>query len=114
MQRWMFIAVVLLIFFISCKEDKVIKPESILSQPAMIELLMDMHIADAHINLATTPQDSARQLLTGAYQKIFDKHQVTQETFNMSYEWYVTHADELDAIYEKVVIRLQEKKDSLK
>ena len=79
----------------------------------MVNVLVDMHIADAHINLGSTPQDSARLLLTGEYDSILKKHGINQKSFNESHHWYVNNTNELDAIYEKVVNRLEAKKDSL-
>ena len=113
MQRILIVFLLIFITLFSCKDDKVIKPESILSQQKMIHVLIDMHIADAHINLGSTPQDSARLLLTGEYAAIFKKHGIDQKSFNESHKWYVNHTEELDAIYEKVVSRLEAKKDSL-
>ena len=114
MQRVLAILAIVSVTFFSCRESKVIKPESILSQSVMIELFLAMHIADAHINLATTPRDSARLVLTKEYQSIFAKYNIDQKEFNESYQWYAEHSKELDAIYEEIIVRLQEKRDSLK
>ncbi len=79
----------------------------------MIEILMDMHIADAHINLAVTPQDSAKQILTHEYKEIFADHHISQDQFNESYNWYTNHSDQLDAMDEEIVARLEKQKESL-
>ena len=100
------------IVFYSCKEDKVIKPESILSQQKMTNILIEMHLIDAHLNLAIMPQDSIKMMLVNEYGELFEKEGISQSKFNDSYKWYSNHSDELDAIYENIVNALEDKLDS--
>ncbi len=118
---------VLSIFLVSCKTEREkihetqspSKPE--ISEKQMVELLIDIHIADAY--LGNFQKDFTKQCQTklhiskndafkSLYGSLFRKHGVSQKEFYQALRYYSFHQDELISIYERVIDKLNMKKDS--
>ena len=72
----------------------------------MVDVLVDVHIADAIItisNLKTMADTNAIQLY---YADVLKKHQITQNQFEKSLKFYTSKPKEFEIIYEKVSEKL--------
>lgn len=79
-----------------------------LSKEEMIDILVDMHLAQASLDLEKVQGDSMFLGARKYYATIFQLHEVTEEEFYSSFEYYEKHTDEFHEIYEEVVNRLNE------
>ncbi|MCD7714020.1 MAG: DUF4296 domain-containing protein [Prevotella sp.] len=90
--------VILLFLAVGCGERK----KMILSERKMEDVLFDYHLAEGisrHQNA-----DSATQ--AHYFDLVLKKHNVTREEFDSSMVYYMTHADRMYAIYDKLSDRL--------
>lgn len=85
----------------SCKPSK---PEGVLSERKMEDLLYDYHTAQG---LARQMPADSIAFYTRLYQQAaLSKHGLTQADFDHSLEWYERHTDLLSQIYESLAERL--------
>lgn len=79
------------------------RPNNILSQGKMEDVLYDYHIARAMAGNLPPTETYKAQLYIDA---VFKAHGITQAEFNTSLEWYSRNAEEMSKIYENVQKRL--------
>ncbi len=74
----------------------------------MIEILVDLHLAQASLDMDKLEGDSLYQGAQKYYAIIFELHEVTAEEFYSSFDYYEKHTEAFHEIYEEVVNRLTE------
>lgn len=83
------------------------RPDMVLSEDDMIDLLTDIHKSEAIIEMS--PQnyrgDSIKAVVR---QSVFAKHNVTQEEFDSSIVWYGHNVGKYIKIYDGVIARLED------
>ncbi len=98
---------ILLLFVVlhACKGNEP-PPEGILSEEKMVELLVDIHLAEGIKQTGETTLDRTHLQISDMYQAVFDHHGITEEKFRESFEWYARRELLFDRVYEKVIERL--------
>lgn len=104
MQR--LIGFVLLFFTLSSLQHK-FAPE-LLSQNQMVAILVDLELAKAMVGYYTDDEATASQLLDENVHLIYRVYDVTPDTFQKSYQYYLTHLEIMREIYDEVIERLEE------
>jgi hypothetical protein len=109
MKKWAFLFCITLLVA-SCNSILSSKPNGTLSESQMIDLLVDMHLAEASFKMAS---DSTSKLndTTGVRQRfaqVFIKHDVKPDRFNKSLNYYIEHIEDLNKIYSEVIAKLTE------
>lgn len=89
------------------------RPSSVLSSREMRALLIDLHRADAVLQVAgyNYGHDEA---VAKYYQSVLDKHGVTQAQFDSSLVWYTDNPQIFDKIYPRVVAELEKEQQAWK
>lgn len=87
----------LLILFIACSEKL---PDGVVAREKMPELLVDIHLMDAH--MATKPIDSIRKSFFATYETVFQRHGIDSTIFDQSIRYYASRPTELNEIYQEV------------
>jgi hypothetical protein len=86
-----------LLFATSCNQDT--KPEGVLQEDKLSEILVDVHMAEASLQLFNaTKRDS---IARGYYGHIFRIHEVEEAEFYTSMEYYSANSKEMANIYKK-------------
>jgi hypothetical protein len=96
----------LIIFFLlltACiKEEKT--PPNILSQEKMVDVLIDIHIAEAKANrVSLRSYDSIQAYYKKLETDVFKKHQVDSAVYRKSFIYYLDHMKQMDEIYSTVI-----------
>lgn len=79
-------------------------PQNLLSKPKMVDVLVDIHIAEAKANrIQLRSYDSTQAYYRKLEREVFEKHKVDTAVYRMSYKYYMNHMKELDEIYTAVV-----------
>lgn len=100
---------VLLLALVSCYHPK---PEAefdmklVISADSMVTLLTDLHIAEGIISTVKDKPKSSGIMASEYFDFILKKHQISRESYEESIRYYAYHAEEMDKIYEKVIIDL--------
>ncbi|GAA4912560.1 DUF4296 domain-containing protein [Mucilaginibacter defluvii] len=94
----------------SCGDDK---PEGILNEKQMADVLTDVHIANGTMFSVPAIPDSLYKYGLGRYMLVFKQHGTDSAQFTRSYKYYTRDVEKLVAIYDTVNKKLQKKSDSL-
>lgn len=87
---------------IACsRQDK--KPEGILSEQKMVDILIDLHIIEARINSVRIPKDTVKKFFPELEEKLFEKHGVSDSAYYRSYQYYLENVGKMEEIYSAVV-----------
>lgn len=80
------------------------KPDEILSESKMEDILVDYHLAQG---MAESAEKGREQLRYEYIQAVFHKHKVTETAFDSSMIYYSIKAEALAKIYKKVTERIE-------
>ncbi len=79
----------------------------LLSQEQMISILVDLEVAKAMARHYTADEDTTRALFQKNALLIYQAYDIDLDTFQKSYQYYLTHLEIIEKIYEAVVKRLE-------
>lgn len=79
------------------------EPANLLSPEKMTGIMIEVHLAEARLENARLPADSAGAVFRKMQQDIYRKHQVKEVDFNTSYQYYLRNLSLLDKIYATVI-----------
>lgn len=100
------------IFLLACaeKERKVVvnKPDRLLTQEQLIEVMVDFRIAEASIRHIAGKGENTKKITPYYYKPMLQKHNITIEEYGANLEYYSHDPDKMDQIYAEVVNRLSE------
>ena len=98
---------ILMLTVMACK---VKRPDGVIAESQMEELLYDYHLARSMGDNLPVSDNYKKALYI---QSVFQKYDVTQAEFDSSMVWYTRHTDILAKIYEKINDRLKEEQASI-
>ncbi|TPE45989.1 DUF4296 domain-containing protein [Pontibacter mangrovi] len=101
----------------SCnKPEESRKPENMIPKGEMVRILADIHTTEALIEANIIHPDTAIMVFNTEQERILKNHDVTEEQFKSTYNYYLTHLSEMDALYEEIVdtLSVRESKAKLK
>lgn len=102
-MRKVFLVIVLVTTLSACVKQQE-KPKTVLSEPEMVALLIDMHIAEARIANLSVRRDSSIYLFEIMEDSLYKKHGIAHDSIYLaSYEYYLNNLGEMDKIYSAVV-----------
>lgn len=107
--------ILLIIALVSCyrgAKDPQFDMSLVLPADSMITLLTDLHLAEGAVNALKSKEHPAGHLSSEYFETILEKHSINKDIFEESMRYYAFHSEELDKIYEQVIIDLS-KKESL-
>ncbi|WP_372946709.1 DUF4296 domain-containing protein [Mariniphaga sp.] len=103
--------IILFIFlaFFSCSKPTVEKPEVLLQEEKIIDMLVDIHLAEATFN-SRRHRDSLVMKSSSAdfYYSILDKHQVADSVFEQSFVFYASQPRKFEKMYRQAMNKLNE------
>jgi len=101
-----FLAMTFSILLFSCGQDKktIVIPSDVLSKEKMTEVLTEIHLAEAEVNMKTLPDSIATEKLS--FHQLFDKNKITRAQFEKSLSFYIDHPELLNEVYEQVLNEL--------
>lgn len=98
------------ILFTSCSSKKAEIPEGIIPKEKMIAIMIDVQEAESKIQANDlSKNDSTRAIAYGYYNFIFKKHQTNSSAFKNSINYYVSHLDLFNKMYDEVITGLSKK-----
>lgn len=108
-KRYLLVLMPLLMAFYSCDEPVVEKPKNLVSRDKMINILTDIHLAEAIYQTRRFSNDRIMRLTdTDFYYSVLRKHNVPDSTFEMSLIYYTSMPKEYEKIYSRVLNKLNE------
>jgi hypothetical protein len=104
-MKFKFFIILLLFVLPSCREKKDIPP-GILPENQFISLLVDIHIADASLNILQIKDVKFKFNADDYYYSVLKKHNTDKKTFDNSLQYYSKDLVKLNKIYDEVLKRL--------
>jgi len=106
--------VIIGLVFNACQKDK--RPEGVLSPEELSKLMVEMYLAEARISGKNMVKDSAMKYFVPFEEKLKAKHGVSDSTMRITYQYYISHSEELEKIYDSVIdtLSLREQKERTK
>jgi hypothetical protein len=95
--------IVLISIFIlqSCGRNRL--PEGILNEDKMVEILVDIHLAEGLVSTFPIHYDSSRVLYPYFEWEVFKKHSVPDSVFKKSLEYYMRDVKKMDRMYARTI-----------
>ncbi|MFW5975068.1 MAG: DUF4296 domain-containing protein [Bacteroidota bacterium] len=104
---YVFILILMMVFSIfSCSEKEKERPEVVLSESEMVEVMVDVHLAEAVLTRKRGENQEVEDLSDKYYDEVFDKHNITKKQFDTSFSYYQQNLSNLQRIYEQVITEL--------
>jgi myosin heavy subunit len=101
-----------LCLLISCTGNSL--PDGVLERDRMIEVLIDLHLAEAAITNQALFGEEALQRASDYYDMIYKKHGITKEEFKASFEYYSRHPQLYKEMYDQLIAEMTRREPELK
>lgn len=88
---------------LGCGQQQPQRPDNLLPQDKMVQILADIHTAEALIEQKAVYPDTALLSFNYAEKKIFERYNVTEQDFRQTYRFYSDNVREMDKLYEVVI-----------
>ncbi len=89
-----------LIFFVECNNSE---KEDIIEQDKFVDILVDIHIADALISNKGFYDGNLKDSTKSYYNYVLKKHKVSRASFDKSMEYYSKDTENYLKLYDKVI-----------
>ncbi len=96
-----------IVFLISCTNNKIKKPDNFIEKDKMVDLILDMKIAQKARTVKNIEKKKNQNYLT----IVFEKYQIDSTQFKENNDYYTENLEIYHEIYKQVEMRL---KDSVK
>ena len=95
---------ILCLILIGCGNQQKETPQDILSENIFVDLLKDIHLAEAKFELQKTKGiENAKNELAHNYNAIYETHEITEDDFDKTLDYYAQHPEQLEKIYTHVL-----------
>jgi DUF1680 family protein len=93
-----------LLLLFACSNNSNSKPDNLLSKEQMVDLLTDLHLAEAKIQtLNFRSADSGKVAYLQLEEQVFANHKINKKDYDSSFSYYNKNLAELNEIYEKTI-----------
>jgi len=91
------------------KEEELIIPEDLIPQEKMVDILVDFHMAESSLLHFQHKFEDIEYQSAYYYDALLKKHNITNQRFITSMEYYKYSLDEFKKIYEDVITKLNQR-----
>ena len=89
---------------ISCSQDKTVHiPDSVLPEEKMAEVLVDIHLLEATLNISTFSRDNITKSDLSPTTDILKKHEINKAQYDESFAFYTRNPQLLGEVYQQVL-----------
>lgn len=97
MQRLLYSIIISFFLIISCGKKR---PEGVVSEKKMSEILTEVSLIDGYLN--SLPTDSARKVMPVLYGKVFERFKLDSALFIRNVDYYYGNPELTEKVYKKV------------
>lgn len=96
-----------LLCWLACSPPAEERPSDIISRDTMVDILTDVHLAEAQIQVMNFGQnDTARMEAYELYRRVFLKYQLADSVFQKSFAYYSQQPELFQEMYAEVLDQL--------
>nr|WP_246581338.1 DUF4296 domain-containing protein [Echinicola shivajiensis] len=92
---------------LSCSEEG--QPDYLLSEDKMVEIMVDIHLAEGMASSLPISYDSSKKLYPLFESRVFENHQVQDSVYMESLEYYLRDTEKMEELYGRVIDSLNVK-----
>jgi len=108
MKKILFILAILSFTFISCDTEVIPKPRPLIREKQMINMLVDIHLAEATFNHMRYDSIIRNSTSANFYYSVLEKYQVADSVFEKSFVYYASNPRSFEKMYREVMNKLSE------
>jgi hypothetical protein len=98
-----FFCILSLTVLFGCGQENSQMPAHLLPQDKMVQILADVHIAEARIENRILYPDTALMVFSNEQQRILERHAVEEKVFRETYRFYLSDLRRMDKLYEIIL-----------
>lgn len=107
-KRFQILFFLLVVVLAACDKPVVPKPEKLIREKDMINMLVDVHLAEASYSKFRYDTTMRHNSSVDFYYSVLAKYQVPDSVFEQSYVYYASQPRNFEKMYRKVMNRLSE------
>jgi hypothetical protein len=108
MKKAMLILAILNLTFISCDKEVIPKPSPLIKEKQMINMLVDIHLAEATFNHMRYDSIIRNSSSENFYYSVLQKYEVADSVFEKSFVFYASNPRNFEKMYREVMNKLSE------
>lgn len=108
MNRISVIVVLLVIFLFSCDKEIITKPEKLIKEKQMIDMMVDLYLAEATFYQMRGDSLVRNSSSANFYYSILEKYHIPDSVFEKSYIYYACQPKLFESMKQKVINKLSE------
>lgn len=94
------LSVLCLCILFSCGKEE---EKDLLSKDEMAAMLVDFYLREARVKTNTVPEDSAAVIFSHLRKSFAQKHGISNDVIDRSYNYYIARPHELQDVYTRVI-----------
>ena len=98
----------------SCGQQDAKTPKNLLPEQKLVQILADVHVAEARIENRIVYPDTAMMLYGLEQQRILEAHGVEEQLFRDTYRYYLSDIKKMDRLYEIILDTLSVREAKLR
>jgi len=106
MKKTVFILALIVSIFVSCETDVIEKPEHLVKEKKMIDMLVDIHLAEATFNHLRNDSIVKKSSSANFYYSVLAKYEVPDSVFERSFMYYASSPKNFEVMYREVMNKL--------
>ncbi|MCD6354909.1 MAG: DUF4296 domain-containing protein [Prolixibacteraceae bacterium] len=112
MKKHFFVLIVAALAILSCDKELIERPENLIKEKQMIEMMADMHLAEATFNGRRYKDNTVKKSSSSDfYYSVLKKYEVADSVFEKSFVYYASNPKNFEKMYRKVMNILSEKEE---
>lgn len=104
---------VLVFIVVACEKPIIPKPDDLIKQDKMIEMLVDMHLAEATHTKFRYDSIMKNNSSVNFYYSVLAKYEIPDSVFEKSFLYYASNPKSFEKMYRKVMSDLSQKEQEL-
>jgi peptide subunit release factor RF-3 len=108
MRKIAFILALLIPVFIACEKSVFKKPKNLVNEKQMIDMLADIHLAEATFNHMRYDSIVRNSSSANFYYSVLAKYEVADSVFEKSFVYYASNPRNFEKMYREVMNKLSE------
>ncbi len=108
MKKYFYILIASFVGFVACDDPVVPKPENLIAEKQMVELLVDIHLAEATYQHFQHDSIMEKNSSENFYHSVLNKYGIADSVFEKSYVYYASVPKDFEKMYRKVMNQLSQ------
>ena len=108
MKKLQLLFLFLVLTIVGCEDEILKKPENLVKENLMIDMLVDIHLAEATYNRFRHDSIMENNSSANFYYSVLEKYQVPDSVFEQSFVFYASKPKNFEKMYRKVMNNLSQ------